>query len=152
MKCYLNLLYSHWMYTLWTIKNNNKKTLSTRLTTACHVGKFIIFRFRISPCKNNGVAPVNMTLFQESLNPDRFVRWRGLQWCWEAEPGRLGPLFQNVFILFPTWTSNYSNAKCLMILLTVYPKKYAHGFVVLCFVVVMQSFIVNSHEVFIHIH
>ena len=35
---------------------------------------------------------------------------------------------------------------------TVYPKKYAHGFVVLCFVVVMQSFIMNSHKVFIHIH
>ena len=35
---------------------------------------------------------------------------------------------------------------------TVYPKKYAHGFVVLCFVVVMQSFIMNSHEVFMHIH
>ena len=35
---------------------------------------------------------------------------------------------------------------------TVYPKKYAHGFVVLCFVVAMQSFIINSHEVFIHIH
>ena len=35
---------------------------------------------------------------------------------------------------------------------TVYPKKYAHGFVVLCFVVVMQSFIMNSHEVFIRIH
>ena len=35
---------------------------------------------------------------------------------------------------------------------TVYPKKYAHGFVVLCFVVVMQSFIMNSHEVFLHIH
>ena len=35
---------------------------------------------------------------------------------------------------------------------TVYPKKYAHGFVVLCFVVVMQSFIMKSHEVFIHIH
>ena len=35
---------------------------------------------------------------------------------------------------------------------TVYPKKYARGFVVLCFVVVMQSFIMNSHEVFIHIH
>ena len=29
---------------------------------------------------------------------------------------------------------------------TVYPTKYAHGFVVLCFVVVMQSFIMNSHE------
>ena len=35
---------------------------------------------------------------------------------------------------------------------TVHPKKYAHGFVVLCFVVVMQSFIMNSHVVFIHIH
>ena len=35
---------------------------------------------------------------------------------------------------------------------TVYPKKYAHGFVVLCSVVVTQSFIMNSHEVFIHIH
>ena len=35
---------------------------------------------------------------------------------------------------------------------TVYPKKYAHGFVVLCFVVVTQWFIMNSHEVFIHIH
>ena len=35
---------------------------------------------------------------------------------------------------------------------TIYLKKYAHGFVVLCFVVVMQSFIMNSHEVFIHIH
>ena len=35
---------------------------------------------------------------------------------------------------------------------TVYPTKYAHGFAVLCFVVVMQSFIMNSHEVFIHIH
>ena len=35
---------------------------------------------------------------------------------------------------------------------TVYPKKYAHGFVLLCFVVVVQSFIMNSHEVFIHIH
>ena len=35
---------------------------------------------------------------------------------------------------------------------TVYPNKYAHAFVVLCFVVVMQSFIMNSHEVFIHSH
>ena len=43
--------------------------------------------------------------------------------------------------LWPNWT-----------LYTVYPKKYAHGFVVLWFVVVMQSFIMNSHEVFIHIH
>ena len=37
-------------------------------------------------------------------------------------------------------------------IIIVYSKKYAHGFVVLCFVVVMQSFIMNSHELFIHIH
>ena len=46
---------------------------------------------------------------------------------------------------------HYSEA-WLLALRTVYLKKYAHGFVVLCFVVVMQSFIMNSHEVFIHIH
>ena len=40
----------------------------------------------------------------------------------------------------------------LFYIYTVYPKKYAHGFVVLCFVVVMQPFIMNLHEVFIHIH
>ena len=34
---------------------------------------------------------------------------------------------------------------------TVYPKTCAHVFVVICFAVVMQSFIMNSHEVFIHI-
>ena len=41
---------------------------------------------------------------------------------------------------------------CLQLIRTVYPTKYAHGFVVLCSVVVMQSFIMNSHEVFIHSH
>ena len=45
------------------------------------------------------------------------------------------------------WYRGLALAPC-----TVYPKRYAHGFVVLCFVVVMQSFIMNSHEVFIHIH
>ena len=48
-----------------------------------------------------------------------------------------------------TWTNQ--QLWCLTYI-TVYPKKYAHGFVVLCVVVVMQSFIMNSHEVFIHIH
>ena len=46
----------------------------------------------------------------------------------------------------------WSSIDFLSLARTVYPKKYAHGFVVLCFVVVMQSFILNSHEVFIHIH
>ena len=44
------------------------------------------------------------------------------------------------------WSLLWSNENA------VYPKKYAHGFVVLCFVVVTQAFIMNSHEVFIHIH
>ena len=44
----------------------------------------------------------------------------------------------------PLWHDNAQS--------TVYLKKYAHGFVVLCFVVVIQSFIMNSHEIFIHIH
>ena len=52
-----------------------------------------------------------------------------------------------------TWESTLGTLPFFwMLWLTVYPKKYAHGFVVLCFVVVMQSFIMNSHEVFIHIH
>ena len=51
-----------------------------------------------------------------------------------------------------TWISILWEEKSTDIRHTVYPKKYAHGFVVLCFVVVMQSFIMNSHEVFIHIH
>ena len=45
------------------------------------------------------------------------------------------------------WNVHFDYLTC-----TAYPKNYAHGFVVLCFVVVMQSFIMNSHEVFIHIH
>ena len=49
-------------------------------------------------------------------------------------------------------TANNGNSGNTLLKHTVYPKKYAHGFVVLCFVVVMQSFIMNSHEVFIHIH
>ena len=43
-------------------------------------------------------------------------------------------------------------SRSLFCVYTVNPTKYAHGFVVLCFVVVMQSFIMNSHEVFILIH
>ena len=50
-------------------------------------------------------------------------------------------------LLFSTWTASIPHW-----ISTVYPKKYAHGFVVLCFVVVMQSFIINLREVFIHIH
>ena len=47
---------------------------------------------------------------------------------------------------------NYLSMACIQGWSTVYSKKYGHGFVVLCFVVVMHSFIMNSHEVFIHIY
>ena len=71
-----------------------------------------------------------------------------------------------VLMLFALQCTDYKNILTLTLTLkiiekktvehggvaTVYPNKYAHGFVVLCFVVVMQSFIMNSHEVFIHIH
>ena len=56
------------------------------------------------------------------------------------------PYYCNGWIRYPTHQS------VGQLWYTVYPMKYAHGFVVLCFVVVMQSFIMNSHEVFIHIH
>ena len=49
-------------------------------------------------------------------------------------------------------TGEYYDCLATSQAITVYPKKYAHGFVVLCFVVVMQSFIMNSLEVFIRIH
>ena len=52
----------------------------------------------------------------------------------------------------PGWNATDEITIIQPILYTVYPKKYAHGFIVLCFVVVMHSFIMNSHEVFIHIH
>ena len=55
-------------------------------------------------------------------------------------------------LLFRSQLEGLLNLPLSIDLRTVYPKKYAHGFVVLCFVVVMQSFIMNSHEVFIHIH
>ena len=64
------------------------------------------------------------------------------------------------FIIYWNWNRfassfNFASAVtsgCNLLLGTVYPKKYAHGFVVLCFVVVMQSFIMNPREIFIHIH
>ena len=56
-------------------------------------------------------------------------------------------------VTIPHWTAlDYRVTVAQLVRYTVYPKKYAHGFVVLCFVVVTQSFIMNSREVFIHIH
>ena len=63
----------------------------------------------------------------------------------------LGYTVGHGWVITPTESSGATYRR-LLYSYTVYPKKYAHGFVVLCFVVVMQSFIMNSHEVFIHIH
>ena len=60
----------------------------------------------------------------------------------------LAQVTNHIFPTRPRWL----NCTKLYAHTTVYPKKYAHGFVVLCFVVVMQSYMMNSHEVFIHIH
>ena len=61
--------------------------------------------------------------------------------------------FNTIWFLF-SYEGSVQPKRCTRLIRghTVYPKKYAHGFVVLCFVVVMQSFIMNSHGVFIHIH
>ena len=69
-------------------------------------------------------------------------------------PGKTDDNFLHQFghYALALWNMIFSRLWVAMRLGTVYPKKYAHGFVVLCFVVVMQSFIMNSHEVFIHIH
>ena len=58
----------------------------------------------------------------------------------------------NQYVIFSVSESTYRYTVTWTSVTTVYPKKYAHGFVMLCFVVVMQSFIMNLHEVFIHIH
>ena len=57
--------------------------------------------------------------------------------------------FNGLMEIFPEFSRTSTDTGEIV---TVYPKNYAHGFVVLCFVVVMQSFIMNSHEVFIHVH
>ena len=107
------------------------------------------------------------------MNMDKYFMWihyERLHNHNKAKHNKTVCIFLGIYCRFPSQRAN--NAKSMMstwhhhVLLvwcqstqhtvivwnTVYPKKYAHGFVVLCFVVVMQSFIMNSHWVFIHIH
>ena len=76
--------------------------------------------------------------------------------CWfvvKCRHEKLYQLYGDKIRLVPRYVCSWqSSDKHIPPCTTVYPKKYAHGFVVLCFVVVMQSFIMNSHDVFIHIH
>ena len=57
-----------------------------------------------------------------------------------------------LWLLISVWFSSIHLRAISPRVPTVYPKKYAHGFLVLCFAVVMQSVIMNSYEVFIHIN
>ena len=66
---------------------------------------------------------------------------------WNLEAGRYSPFIRAWVLKIPKSIHGEYGQQS-----TVYPKKYAHGFGVHCFVVVMQSFMMNSHEVFIHIH
>ena len=76
-----------------------------------------------------------------------WIRWRGK--TFPAFPAHAQPAILRIWQEAHWESLDLQWHKCCC---TVYTKKYAHGFVVLCFVVVMQSFIMNSHEVFIHIN
>ena len=112
--------------------------------------------------KQRIVIPIfNLILKTESWHDVRFVvtdKIRCHMWLqgWHHSNSWFS-VYSCVYRFFDVYQFRYRNIPhCCVILYnnidTVYPKKYAHGFVVLCFVVFMQSFIMNSHEVFIHIH
>ena len=95
------------------------------------------------------------TSFGNKPSPERMMT--NYQWClvahFHVEKKKKSILDISVKVADWRIQLHLSSANELIVLVyTVYPKKYAHDFVVLCFVVVMQSFIMNSHEVFIHIH
>ena len=84
------------------------------------------------------------------VSKGRRYPWKQIVWKHYSCQSLLLKLFEDIKSAL-TKATNCDWCQFLWIY-TLYPKKYAHGFVVLCFVVVMQSFIMNSHEVFIHIH
>ena len=101
------------------------------------------------------ISYCSCSFFVEELTLYAVLKWNDLSETWTF------PLFDTMLLPFHDRSLiNRTDLRFLIVLFylwqwppdAVYPKKYAHGFVVLCFVVVMQSFIMNSHEVFIHIH
>ena len=89
-----------------------------------------------------------MRLFHHALTStaDWFNRYRSFPECAIDDKSSMAQLMaycRTSHHLNQLWSSTLTH--------TVYPNKYAHGFVVLCFVVVMQSFIMNSYAGFIHI-
>ena len=84
--------------------------------------------------------------------PEEYLESRGLQREWSLTKRWMQRCHRCRSYVVMHLVLLFDNKVASMLCRTVYPKKYAHGFVVLYFVVVMQSFIMNSHEVFIHIH
>ena len=96
-------------------------------------------------CRRFGLSTFRIVdvLVYQSFGCRRF----GFSKFWPVTGSRI-----NMHRTFPSKIWNIKHHKATLTSCAVYPKKYAHYFVVLCFVVVMQSFIMNSREVFIHIH
>ena len=98
-------------------------------------------------------APDNQKVHLSHYTEDPLFNYAHRVFQWTIMAGLLSIFYERlVVIMLLKKTGNSHRNIALVTEGTVYPKKYAHGFVVLCFVMVMQSFITNSHEVFIHIH
>ena len=119
-----------------------RKTRCDRWGYAWHNFGIVIFKF-----SNYASIPISgpWEIWMEFRFQANFNVWWLIQLLWNCPQ-------VNVTECYWWWIKVASGNDCGSMPFTVYPKKYAHGFVVLCFVVVMQSFIMNSHEVFIHIH
>ena len=87
----------------------------------------------------------NFSFIYDNSRKAMFGLQKKIKWVKALTPEIIFSIFDMIIRVIITYSND------MWALNTVYPKKYAHGFVVLCFVVVMQSFIMNSH-VFIHIH
>ena len=111
-----------------------------------HIGRRVWHEYRISlsiTCSEHNRNYVGLTNENTKCGSSATIeqlKQRVEQHCYKSAPHAMRHLYQEM----PQHSRQLRR--------TIYPKKYAHGFVVLCFVVVMQSFIMNSHEVFIHIH
>ena len=101
-------------------------------------------------CKKINPLVLKLEYFTNGPMPWRW--WQGFIRSQVVRNHAIENVWRNAHVYGHQLRSYFINYHSLKWPPTVYPKKYAHGFVVLCFVVVMQSFIMNSYEVFIHIH
>ena len=132
-----------WAHACFSV--NDPSNLSTTPLQWRHYGRGGASNYRRLDCVLNRLLPVTGAFAaQRASNAENIsIWWRHL------------PPFDAAWMSrwISSWVENeFIGVGCGLSPHTVYPKKYPHGFVVLCFIVVMQSFIMDSHEVFIHIH